>query len=103
MPTANGGALSACLGAHRQSNCGREVTRVGSNQSNLRKGEGDELRQRVRLEREGGARKYPFASPKPTMVCFVNVASVDRIIYSILQRFNLEWKNRTLKLFTQAA
>ena len=37
------------------------------------------------------------------MVCFVNVASVDRIIYSILQRFNLEWKNRTLKVFTQAA
>jgi hypothetical protein len=35
-----------------------------------------------------------------TMVCFVNV---DRIIYSIFQRFNLEWKNRTLKLFTQAA
>jgi hypothetical protein len=30
-----------------------------------------------------------------TMVCFVNV---DRIIYSIFQRFNLEWKNRTLKL-----
>lgn len=25
------------------------------------------------------------------MVCFVNVASVDRIIYSIFQRFNLEW------------
>jgi putative transposase len=37
------------------------------------------------------------------MVCFVNVQSVDRIIYSIVQRFNLEWKNRTLKLFTQAA
>jgi len=37
------------------------------------------------------------------MVCFVNVQSVDRIIYSIFQRFNLEWKNRTLKLFTQAA
>lgn len=37
------------------------------------------------------------------MVCFVNVASVDRILYSIFQRFNLEWKNRTLKLFTQAA
>ena len=26
------------------------------------------------------------------MVCFVNVESVDRIIYSIFQRFNLEWK-----------
>jgi len=25
------------------------------------------------------------------MVCFVNVASVDRIIYSIFQHFNLEW------------
>lgn len=37
------------------------------------------------------------------MVCFVNVASVDRIIYSIFQRFNLEWRNRTLKVFTQAA
>lgn len=37
------------------------------------------------------------------MVCFVNVESVDRIIYSIFQRFNLDWKNRTLKLFTHAA
>ncbi len=37
------------------------------------------------------------------MVCFVNVASVDRIIYSIFHRFNLEWKFRTLRLFTQAA
>ena len=37
------------------------------------------------------------------MVCFVNVKSVDRIIYSIFQRFNLEWKNRTLKAFTQVA
>ena len=37
------------------------------------------------------------------MVCFVNVASVDRIISSIFQGFNLDWKNRTLKLFTQAA
>jgi putative transposase len=37
------------------------------------------------------------------MVCFVNVKSVDRIIYSIFQRFNLDWKNRTLHLFTQAA
>jgi transposase-like protein len=34
------------------------------------------------------------------MVCFVNVQSVDRIIYSIFQRFNLEWKNRTLQVFT---
>jgi transposase-like protein len=37
------------------------------------------------------------------MVCFVNVESVDPIIYSIFQRFNLEWKTRTLNLFTQAA
>jgi hypothetical protein len=25
------------------------------------------------------------------------------IIYSIFQRFNLEWRNRTLRVFTQAA
>ena len=37
------------------------------------------------------------------MVCFVNVRSVDRIIYSIFHRFNLEWRNRTLGVFTQAA
>ena len=37
------------------------------------------------------------------MVCFVNVKSVGRIIYSIFQRFNLEWKTRTLGEFTQAA
>jgi len=37
------------------------------------------------------------------MVCFVNVESVDRIIYSIFHRFNLDWKTRTLNLFTQAA
>jgi putative transposase len=37
------------------------------------------------------------------MVCFVNVASVDRMIYSIFHRFNLEWRNRTLRVFTQAA
>ena len=37
------------------------------------------------------------------MVCFVNVQSVERIIYSIFQRFNLEWKTRTLRVFTQAA
>ena len=37
------------------------------------------------------------------LVCFVNVQSIDRIIYSIFQRFNLEWKTRTLNLFTQAA
>ena len=37
------------------------------------------------------------------MVVFVNVASVDRIIYAIFHRFNQEWKNHTLKLFTHAA
>jgi transposase-like protein len=37
------------------------------------------------------------------MVCFVNVQSVDRIHYSIFQRFNLEWKTRILRVFTQAA
>ncbi len=41
--------------------------------------------------------------PTRPMVCFVNVQSVDRIIFSIFQRFNLEWKTRTLNLFTQAA
>ena len=37
------------------------------------------------------------------MVCFVNVESVDRIIYSVFQRINLEWKTRALSVFTQAA
>jgi putative transposase len=37
------------------------------------------------------------------MVCFVNVQSVDRIVFSIFNRFNPQWKNRTLHLFTQAA
>jgi putative transposase len=37
------------------------------------------------------------------MVLFVNVASMERIIYAIFQRFNLQWQNRTLSLFTQAA
>lgn len=37
------------------------------------------------------------------MVCFVNVQSVDRIIFSIFHRFNLDWKTRTLAVFTQAA
>jgi hypothetical protein len=36
------------------------------------------------------------------MVCFVNVDSGDRIIYSIFQRFNLEWKTRTLSVFTRS-
>jgi putative transposase len=37
------------------------------------------------------------------MVCFVNVESVERIIYSIFNRFNLQWRQRTLRQFTQAA
>jgi transposase-like protein len=37
------------------------------------------------------------------MVVFTNVASVDRIIYAIFSRFNEDWKNHTLQLFTQAA
>lgn len=37
------------------------------------------------------------------MVCFVNVQSVERIIFSIFNRFNLEWHQRTLRQFTQAA
>lgn len=37
------------------------------------------------------------------MVCFVNVQSVERIIYSIFNRFNLEWRQHALRQFTQAA
>jgi transposase-like protein len=39
------------------------------------------------------------------MVCFINVSSVDRIIYAIFNGINEkhQWKNRTLHLFTQAA
>jgi putative transposase len=37
------------------------------------------------------------------MVVFTNVDSVDRIIYAIFSRFNEDWKNHTLQLFTQAA
>jgi len=37
------------------------------------------------------------------MVGFVNVESVDRIICSISQRINLEWKTRTLSASAQAA
>ena len=44
-----------------------------------------------------------FDDGRDRMVCFVNVKSVDRIIYSIFYRFNLEWKTRTLEAFTQAA
>jgi len=37
------------------------------------------------------------------MVCFVNELSAERIIYAIFHRFNEQRKNRTLRLFTQAA
>ncbi|MGD0922372.1 MAG: transposase [Terriglobia bacterium] len=37
------------------------------------------------------------------MVCFVNAASVDRIIFSIFNRFNEQWWNRTFRLFTETA
>lgn len=39
------------------------------------------------------------------MVCFVNVSSIDRIIFAIFNGINEkhQWKNRTLQLFTQAA
>ena len=36
-------------------------------------------------------------------VCFVNVQSVERIICSLFNRFNLEWRRRTLRQFTQVA
>jgi putative transposase len=37
------------------------------------------------------------------MVCFVNLHSMERIVYAIFHRFNQEWKNRTLRSFTHAA
>jgi putative transposase len=37
------------------------------------------------------------------MVCLVNVQSVERMIFSIFNRFNLEWRPRTLRQFTQVA
>ena len=37
------------------------------------------------------------------MMYFVNVQSVDRIICSIFNQFNLEWHQRTLRQFTQVA
>jgi putative transposase len=37
------------------------------------------------------------------MVCFVTVGSVERIIFSIFNRFNLEGHQRPLRQFTQAA
>jgi transposase-like protein len=38
-----------------------------------------------------------------SMVCFVNVESVDRIIYAIFNGLNDQWRKRTLRIFTQAA
>ncbi len=35
---------------------------------------------------------------RPT-VCFVNVESVDRITYSIFQRFYLEWTTRSFSIY----
>jgi putative transposase len=37
------------------------------------------------------------------MVCVVNVQSVERIIFSIFNRFNLDWRQRTLRQFPQVA
>ena len=37
------------------------------------------------------------------MVCWVNLQSVDRILYSIFNRFDPPWIDRTLQLVTQAA
>jgi putative transposase len=37
------------------------------------------------------------------MVCFVNIHSVDRIIFAIFNQFNQQYGNRTLRVFTQAA
>jgi len=37
------------------------------------------------------------------MVCFVNVESVDRIICAIFNSLNDQWRNHTLRIFTQAA
>ena len=37
------------------------------------------------------------------MVCFVNVQSVERMIFSIFNRCNVQWRPGTLRQFTQAA
>ena len=37
------------------------------------------------------------------MVCVVNVQRVERSIFSLFNRFNLEWRPRTLRQFTQVA
>ena len=38
-----------------------------------------------------------------SLVVFTNDESVERMIYPIFQRSNLDWKTRALSLFTQAA
>ena len=40
---------------------------------------------------------------KKRHVCATRVQSVDRIIFSIFNRFNEDWRNRILQVFTQAA
>jgi len=37
------------------------------------------------------------------MVIFTNLSSVERILYAIFSRFNHDWQNHTLNLFTHAA
>jgi hypothetical protein len=37
------------------------------------------------------------------MVCFVNVQSVKRMIFTIFNGFKLEWRQHTLRQFTRAA
>lgn len=37
------------------------------------------------------------------MVCFVNVESVNRIIYAVFNGLNQQWRDRTHRIFTQAA
>jgi hypothetical protein len=37
------------------------------------------------------------------MVCFVNFESVDHIIYAIFNGLDEQWRNRTLRIFRQAA
>ena len=57
--------------------------------------------------RDPGMLSGPVRSNMPSMrrplSVTLNVESVDRIIYAIFSRFNEDWKNHTLELFTQAA
>lgn len=63
----------------------------------------DEVKRSAQAIYKADSRTQAQAAFRRFRVCFVNVASMDRIIFSIFRRFNLEWKNRTLNLFTQAA